>query len=44
MGWAYVGTVRNYRQSKDDGVSLKDLKFFVGDFMDLTISVEQFKN
>ena len=31
------GTVRAYRESRDDKFTLNDLKFFVGDHIDLTI-------
>lgn len=32
-----TGIIRAYRESRDDRVSLNELKFFVGDHIDLTI-------
>ena len=32
-----LGTIRAYRESREDHYTLSDLKFFVGDCIDLTI-------
>ncbi len=38
-----LGTIRNYRKSKDNLLTLYELKFFVGDLIDLTIMTQEEK-